>query len=122
MLYGIGTSKNDLISWLLDACPETADQLYRSVKDLIIRVILLNFVAIQTTSLATTGVILELATPERQEKYLGPLRKEVEEIVGTHGWTKDAMGKLVLMDSFIKENNRLLGATAGRHPKIFNLD
>jgi cytochrome P450 len=41
-----------------------------------------------------------------------PLREEIEETVGQLGWTKDAIGHMPRLDSFMKESMRMspLGA------------
>ena len=45
-------------------------------------------------------------------EYLAPLRAEIERVIGEHGWTKDAMGRLHKLDSFLKESGRLGGTNA----------
>jgi cytochrome P450 len=40
-------------------------------------------------------------------EYLEPLRKEVEEVVKSEGWTKAGLDKMHKIDSFIKESQRL---------------
>jgi hypothetical protein len=46
-------------------------------------------------------------------QYIDPLRKEIEEIVNTHGWTKESLGKMHKLDSFIKEIARWKGLACG---------
>lgn len=43
------------------------------------------------------------------------LREELDEVVAKYGWTKKAMDKLVKMDSFLKEAQRLTGVDACKH-------
>jgi hypothetical protein len=33
----------------------------------------------------------------------------MQEIISNHGWTKEAMGRMWKLDSFIKESSRLAG-------------
>jgi len=40
-------------------------------------------------------------------QYVNDLRKEIEEIVGTEGWSKLSMIKMQKLDSFVKESIRL---------------
>ena len=42
-----------------------------------------------------------------------PLRNEVETVIAKEGWSKAAMVQLRLMDSFLKESQRHVGAGAG---------
>ena len=37
------------------------------------------------------------------------MRKEVEQVVKQHGWTKEAMDKLPHLDSFLRESHRFNG-------------
>ena len=41
------------------------------------------------------------------------LRQEIEEVVREQGWTKDAMGKLWKLDSFMRESQRCNGMSEG---------
>ncbi|TFK16846.1 cytochrome P450 [Coprinopsis marcescibilis] len=93
---------NDMISWLLDLVPPEL----RNLEDLCLRILSLNFAAIHTTSITMTNVLFDLAS--RQE-YIAPLREEVESVIGEFGWSKESMGKLRKMDSFVKESSRLNG-------------
>ncbi|KAF9559724.1 cytochrome P450 [Agrocybe pediades] len=91
---------NNLISWLL----EDAKEHNRTVEDLALRVLAINFAAIHTTSHALTNALFDLvANPE----YIEPLRKEAEAVIESEGWNKLAMGKLRKLDSFIKESQRM---------------
>lgn len=42
------------------------------------------------------------------------MREEVEAIVAQEGWSKTALRKMRLIDSFLKENQRLKGISAGK--------
>ena len=43
------------------------------------------------------------------DKYVAPLREEVERVIDEEGWTKGAMTKLWKLDSFMKESQRFNG-------------
>ncbi|KAL4935180.1 cytochrome P450 [Aspergillus oleicola] len=61
-------------------------------------------VAIQTTSSQLTQCVLNLcAHPE----YIQPLRDEALSVLGKHGLHKPALAELILLDSFLKETQRL---------------
>ncbi|KAJ2936146.1 hypothetical protein H1R20_g944, partial [Candolleomyces eurysporus] len=93
---------SDLVSWLIDFAPPE----HKNVEDVTVRVMLINFAAIHTTSLTLTNALLDVAA---RPEYIKPLREEMEEIIGNHGWTKEAMGRMRKLDSFIKESSRLAG-------------
>jgi len=46
-----------------------------------------------------------LANPE----YLEPLREEVDAVIREEGWTKAGMDKMHMIDSFLRETQRLDG-------------
>ncbi|KAF8639979.1 hypothetical protein AX17_001225 [Amanita inopinata Kibby_2008] len=91
---------NDLIDWLL----EVAQGPQRTVRNISIRVLVLNFAAIHTTSGALTNVLYDLAI---HPEYVQPLREEIESVRQEEGWSKATVGKLRKLDSFIKESLRL---------------
>ncbi|KAM6495657.1 Cytochrome P450 [Amanita muscaria] len=91
---------NDVISWLLDV----TDGQQRSLRNLAIRVLFINFASIDSTTTNFTFVLYELAT---RPEYVQPMREEVEAIVREEGWSKESISKLHKLDSFIKEAMRL---------------
>ncbi|KAH9477540.1 Cytochrome P450 monooxygenase 71 [Psilocybe cubensis] len=98
-----GVPQNDFIYWLL----EVAKGSQRTVHDISLRLLAINFAAIHTTSHALTHALYYLATyPE----YAEPMREEVRVVTNEEGWTKMAMDKLHKVDSFVRESQRL---TAG---------
>ncbi|KAJ7589669.1 cytochrome P450, partial [Mycena floridula] len=42
-----------------------------------------------------------------------PLREEIEAVVDEYGWSRAAVGKMVKVDSFLKESQRMTGIGAG---------
>ena len=38
---------------------------------------------------------------------IAPLRAEVEELIASYGWTKDAIDRMWQVDSFVRESQRL---------------
>ncbi|KIL65514.1 hypothetical protein M378DRAFT_162148 [Amanita muscaria Koide BX008] len=95
---------NDIVTWMLEV---TKDR-QRSVRDLVIAVLLTNFAAIHTSSMSFTYVMYELAT---RPEYVKPLRDEIEGVIKEEGWSKDSISKLRKVDSFIKECLRLSNFT-----------
>ncbi|KAH6918280.1 cytochrome P450 [Coprinopsis sp. MPI-PUGE-AT-0042] len=93
---------DDFISQLLQAAPAQC----RTVHDITVSLILVNFAAIHTTSITASSTLIELAS---RPQYIEPLRKEIEDVVNVYGWTKDSLGKMHKLDSFIKEIARWKG-------------
>lgn len=64
----------------------------------------LTVAAIHATTEALTIALLDLVTyPE----IIPQLRREVIEVISDGGWSKQALYKMKLMDSFLKESQRL---------------
>ncbi|KAK0196192.1 cytochrome P450 [Armillaria mellea] len=95
---------NDMLSWLLDAGKGVKER--RTVRELSIEMLGVNIGAIHTTTTAFTNALFVLAAhPECVEI----LRTEVESVTKDEGYTKAAMAKLIQLDSFLKETQRLYG-------------
>ncbi|KAH9929775.1 cytochrome P450 [Fomitopsis serialis] len=83
-----------------------------SPEDLLVQAVLgMNFAALHTSTVfqSFTHALFHLAaSPE----YTQPLREEVESVLKEEGgWTKAALGRMVKIDSFIKESQRLNGVS-----------
>ncbi|KAF4546155.1 Cytochrome P450 [Lasiodiplodia theobromae] len=64
----------------------------------------LTIAAIHTTSMSLTNVLFDLiAHPD----LIAELRQEIIAVIGTDGWKKTSLGNLRLMDSALKESQRL---------------
>ncbi|KAK5167155.1 uncharacterized protein LTR77_007885 [Saxophila tyrrhenica] len=91
----------DTIGWMV----EIAQARGRAV-DYVPAQLSLTMAAIHTTTETTTKCILQLCdTPE----IVQPLREEVIQVLREEGWTKVALGKMRLLDSFLKEVQRTHG-------------
>ncbi|KAJ5735491.1 Cytochrome P450, partial [Penicillium malachiteum] len=66
--------------------------------------LLLQFAFIYTTAYALYGALAELS---RRPEYIPALREEIETIISEMGTTLPACDKMVLLDSFLKECQRL---------------
>ncbi|KAJ6567200.1 cytochrome P450 [Mycena vulgaris] len=87
---------NDLISWLLDV----AEGEERTVPALVQRILVINFGA------TFSHALLDLATfPASVES----MREEADRIVKEEGWSKEAVGKMHKIDSFLRESQRYNG-------------
>jgi len=93
---------NDMLMWLMSE----AKGVERSLEGLARRLLVINFAAIFTTSLSfTTALYYLLSNPE----YIEPLRHEVETVVAEEGWTKAGIDKMLKIDSFLRESQRISG-------------
>ncbi|KAJ7588115.1 cytochrome P450, partial [Mycena floridula] len=104
--FGKESRPNDLISWLLDSAPGPE---HRTVADLALQIMIINFAAIHTTSIALTTAIYCLAAHPQEALVL---REEVETVVENEGWSKASMSKMLKLDSFVKESQRVFGTGA----------
>lgn len=98
---------NDCLMWSMDVARE---QGLGHPEDLLVQSVLgLNFAALHTSTVSFTHALFHLAaSPE----YMQPLREEVESVLKEEGgWTKAALGRMVKIDSFIKESQRLNGVS-----------
>ncbi|PPQ72662.1 hypothetical protein CVT24_012640 [Panaeolus cyanescens] len=73
-------------------------------EQLTLRMLFVNFGAIHTSSMTFMHAFYYLAS---DETYMKLLRSEVDEVVEQYGWTKDALDMMVIVDSFLKECQRL---------------
>ncbi|EMD41691.1 hypothetical protein CERSUDRAFT_79328, partial [Gelatoporia subvermispora B] len=93
---------NDMLMWLLDEAREKPHMLEAVVK----RILMLNFAAIHSSASSVTHALYHLA----ENPEIAPLlRGEMEDVIGEHGWSKTAFGKMWKLDSFMKESQRYNG-------------
>jgi cytochrome P450 len=112
----------DVLQWILDDAFEVADaQPYRLTVDWICScLLLLNMVAIHTTSMVTTQTLLDLySSPDRDELVAG-LREEAERVltISKGEWSKDAVNSLLRVDSVIRETMRVTSLGELGMPRI----
>ncbi|KAF8999930.1 cytochrome P450, partial [Hymenopellis radicata] len=68
------------------------------------RILALNFAALHTTSSTFTHALLHLAD---NPTYVEELRKEVEAVVHTSGWSLDSLKEMHKLGSFLAESHRV---------------
>jgi cytochrome P450 len=91
--------ESDAIAWMVDLAKD------RKV-DYVAGQLSLTIAAVHTTSETITNCLLQLCeAPE----IVQPLRDEVIAVLSENGWAKTTLYKLKLMDSFMKETQRLHG-------------
>ncbi|KIM55430.1 hypothetical protein SCLCIDRAFT_1150094 [Scleroderma citrinum Foug A] len=94
---------DDFLQWCLDEGTEA------STTQLTQRILTLNIASIYVSTCIFTQALYHLAENPR---YVQCLREEVEAIVDTDGWTKEAIAKMRYVDSFLKETQRFEGISA----------
>ncbi|KAF8989861.1 cytochrome P450 [Cyathus striatus] len=102
---------NDILRWFL----EHADRDHRTPRELTIRLLFLNFAAIHSTSTAFTHILFDLAS---HPECVSSMREEVEFVIADDGWTKEAMGKMRKLDSFVKETIRISSLGGHTMPRM----
>ncbi|KAJ4480063.1 cytochrome P450 [Lentinula aciculospora] len=106
---------NDMLSWLMETSPSYEGY---SVESLSMRMLNVNFVALHTTTKTFTHAVYYLAS---QPQYIPILRQEVGQQLDPDDlttWTKEALGRCVKLDSFLKETLRLKGLGAIWMPRL----
>ncbi|KAI0409324.1 cytochrome P450 [Xylaria palmicola] len=85
----------------------------RDPRILVKKLLFLTLAAIHTSTMSITHALFDLC--ERAE-YMEPLRKEIATVVKTYGWTLTAIHEMKLLDSFIKESQRI------NHPGLLSFN
>lgn len=100
---------NDALQWLLEDLVKRAGPGLKIDMDQTIRqLMMLNMVAIHTTSMVTTNTLLDLYSHPEAAMYVAGLREECERAFATEQkWSKDAVNKLIRVDSVIRETMRI---------------
>lgn len=98
---GGGEKPEDVLQWMLEA----AEGEEKDPVNLATRYVYAVIGSLFTVSAGLVDCMYDLtANPE----YLEPLRQEVEQVLAEDGgWAKGTAAKLVMMDSFMKESQRL---------------
>lgn len=91
----------DFLDWLISIAPQ--EEL--NVEDITRRIVAVNFAAIHTSSLSLTHALYWItARPE----YVEPMREEIETVTKEMGWSKNAIGHMPRVESFMKECMRVV--------------
>ncbi|RYP56062.1 hypothetical protein DL769_009988 [Monosporascus sp. CRB-8-3] len=95
---------DDFIQWLLDALPDDQKRSFGLQAHL---QLILAAASIHTTSNLLTDCVYDLATHQDMQEVI---RQEAAEVLGQGGWHgKDSLARLKMMDSFMRESQRLHG-------------
>lgn len=107
---GIGESRLDAIEWTLAFSSPNPNGKEPQ------RITLELLQNLWAGSSAPGGLVTEMLYQLLMEPYyLEPLRAEAERAIASHGWTDKAITELHLLDSFIREINRLYPTGSGKY-------
>ncbi|KAI0947286.1 hypothetical protein AcV7_009746 [Taiwanofungus camphoratus] len=95
---------NDMLMWLI----EEAMVMGESTEFIVQGILSANFGSTHTSSISVTHALYHLAG---SPQYLQPLREEIEGVIESHGWTKQALSMLWKLDSFMRESQRFNGVS-----------
>ncbi|KAK1225932.1 hypothetical protein PQX77_011131 [Marasmius sp. AFHP31] len=96
--------EDDMLTWIIQSTPKDDLDRWLTPEDLGSRLMFMIFASTQTTGQALTHGLINLAL---HPKYIEPLRREIETCIEKDGWSKAAMGKMRMLDSFLKESQRV---------------
>ncbi|KAK4497822.1 hypothetical protein PRZ48_010476 [Zasmidium cellare] len=101
-------AETDALTWIIENAINSRDPAELNPDKICRRLVRLNMVAIHTTSITITNVLLDLYSSPRAEDFVEGLREECSRVLAEHGgkWTKAAVNDLVRIDSTIKESMR----------------
>ncbi|KAJ7441719.1 cytochrome P450 [Mycena latifolia] len=101
---------NDLLMWLIDEFK--GDSLDSS--DVQSRILTLNAATSHTSSYTFMQALLSMAS---RPECMQPCIIEAENATRCHGWTRECINRLALMDSFFKESMRMNGLASMSFPR-----
>ncbi|EMD32089.1 hypothetical protein CERSUDRAFT_58933 [Gelatoporia subvermispora B] len=93
---------NDMLMWLIEEAQGEAEPL----KEVIKRVLALNFAAMSTTANSAIHALYHLVDNREVAQIL---LQEAESTIEESGWTKSAFSRMTKLDSFLKESQRFNG-------------
>ena len=101
-------SQEDGLQWIIDECYKKHDPKQLEPARVTHRLLMLNLVAIHSTSFTTTNTILDLYSSSPSDGFVDGLREECDRALADSDgiWTKEAITRLSRVDSTIKESMR----------------
>ncbi|KAI1747227.1 ent-kaurene oxidase [Xylaria castorea] len=97
----------DGLQWIIEECFATGDPAQLKPERVLHRLVFINDISLHSTSYTTQNVILDIACAD--PSCISALREESGRVLREAGgrWTRQAVSKLVLIDSTIRESMRL---------------
>ncbi|KAL4744748.1 cytochrome P450 [Aspergillus terricola var. indicus] len=100
----------DAVQWIIDECYATGQPAQLAPRRVALRLLLLNVISLHSTSFTLQNVILDLASMDPADGVVELLREECRSVLaesGSTSWTYEAVKKLRLLDSAVRESMRL---------------
>ncbi|KAF9269898.1 cytochrome P450 [Marasmius fiardii PR-910] len=99
---------NDLITWMVKESFKRTSESETSAHSIAYRILLLNFAAVITSTIASANFILDIMSTDPSVNAIELLREEVKRVHKEHDgvWSKAAVAKLVRLDSALRESGR----------------
>ncbi|KAI1120267.1 ent-kaurene oxidase [Nemania abortiva] len=119
------TPPEDGLQWLIDECYASGDARQLDPERVSFRLLFVNDISLHSTAYTAHNVILDLWTTDPSSGVVEALREECERVFRQAGgsWTREAVSKLNLVDSAVRESMRLAPfATVGLPRKVVHPD
>ncbi|KAL6231348.1 hypothetical protein BDW75DRAFT_247936 [Aspergillus navahoensis] len=109
----------DVLQWLIEAALQRNDAAELDPLLLTQRLLMLNFVSIETTAMAITHAIADLYSSPDVEHFVAGLQEECEAVLPHEElWTKAQLDQLVRIDSTIRESMRVSDFSPIQLPRL----
>jgi cytochrome P450 len=101
--------QKDALQWIIDECYLTENPAQLDPKRVSHRLLLVNDISLHSTAFTVQNVILDLFSQDPSLGFVEALREQCKTVLAEAGgsWTRDAVRKLTLVDSTIRESMRL---------------
>jgi len=102
---------NDFLTWMVRESFKRTTPQERSAPALAYRLLLLNFAAVSTSTIAATNALLDIISAPSSQNIIAALRDEALNVLHENNlvWTKASVAKLHRLDSAIRESSRVSG-------------
>ena len=103
--------QNDYIQWHIEESYKRNDALERDPDIINARVMMVNMVAIHTSTITIFNTLVDLFSCPDTEEFVDGLREECDHILSTDDgvWTKSGLSKMLRIDSAVRESMRYTG-------------
>lgn len=101
--------QRDGLQWMIEEATTKCDPAELNAKRLSERLLFLNDVSMHTSAFTLQALLQNLAASDPRQAYIETLRHECKTVLGEFSgqWTREAVQKLVLLDSTIRESMRM---------------
>jgi cytochrome P450 len=103
------TPPNDFLTWTIADAQRRKDASDLDPEVVACRVLVANFVAIETSTAISTGLLYDLLSSDPKEGYIEGIAEEANRVLAENGgkWSKAALANMIRADSAVKETLRL---------------